>query len=76
MIHSLVLDEVTQDAGCARLLVTFVAPPGSALDEIDDRLKRIRGVLRDALARGLSRKRVPQLSLVAIPTVYEQGDEP
>ncbi|MEO1173258.1 MAG: hypothetical protein AAFX94_14590 [Myxococcota bacterium] len=67
VLQALVLDQVEQAPGGGRLYVTFVAPAGSDLVELNRRLDRVAGVFRDALARGLSRKRVPPLSLAAVP---------
>ncbi|MEO1333970.1 MAG: hypothetical protein AAFV32_10680 [Myxococcota bacterium] len=74
VVQSLVLQEVQHEPGSARLSVTFIAPEGCDLTDVNGRLERVVGVFRDALARGLSRKRVPQLSLTAIPALpHERG---
>lgn len=69
VVQALVLGQVEQEPGSTRLNVTFIAPAGSDLADINRRLGRIAGVFKDALARGLSRKRVPQLSLATIPSL-------
>jgi ribosome-binding factor A len=63
-LEQLYVDEVSPAPGCAHLLVHFVAPAGAVLPEVLASLRREAPRLRAEVARGVSRKRAPELSFV------------
>jgi ribosome-binding factor A len=67
VLIDLVLDRVEPIDGDGHVLVVVADPCGHGLAAALQALDRARGFLRDAVARSVNRRRVPQLSFTVVP---------
>jgi ribosome-binding factor A len=74
VVRDLTLIEVSPAPDASRLLVTLSLSRPVPIDEVNERLERMRGSLRQEIASSLQRKRTPELSFAVVPP-YVPGDD-
>lgn len=70
VLQNLVLQSVTPAPDATRLLVTVLVRPGDDpvdLTAIFHRLELVKGILRDAVAAAIYRKKAPELTFLVLP---------
>jgi len=68
VLNSLYVESVVPAPDATHLLVCVVVPVrlGVGIPDVLERLERVRGILRTAVAQAITRKRVPELSFLSI----------
>ena len=72
VLRSMYVESVTPAPDATHLLVRVVIPAGATharADDVRDRLQRVQGVLRRAVAEAVTRKRAPELTFIVVPEV-------
>lgn len=64
LLRDLIVDSVEPMPDASRLLVRLIMPPDGSVAEILQRIERVRGRLRSAVAQAITRKRAPELVFV------------
>src|SRR5262245_19709210 len=70
MLEALYVHDVVAEPG-GSFAALFATANGSAIDELQSRLRDAAPVFRTALAHALARKRVPQVTYFVVPVVVD-----